>query len=417
MEAIKIPAIRGKIGDTIYYSANLSFQQVNDMVKRVDSELHTSNSLKEVIQRSLTDNYIKIKDYIVKREDHFFDSMVLAVYDGDPQWTEIRYELNEESFNNVGLLEFSGEEKIFPVDGQHRVEGIKAAIIEKPEIANETINVILIGHSNTPEGRERSRRIFSTLNRYVKPVRLGDIIALDEDDIVAIVTRDLLETYPLLMGNKVKVSNTKSIPQNDKQSFTSLMTLYDCHKALFLTYITLSSGHTFTQTRLKDFLRFRPDDETIDNYKSDVVSFWDEMRSCFCEIDDFINNNSESAAEELRSTVTGGNLFFRPIGLLPFIEAVARIRLAMSISYHDIIRHFANMNRVVSEEPWNHILWNPITHKMEMRNQSLVKYILIHHFDHNILTDREKTDMKTKYATIFNIDTQTADLQICNMRF
>ena len=122
MEAIKIPAIRGKIGNTIYYSANLSFQQVNDMVKRVDSELHTSNSLKEVIQRSLTDNYIKIKDYIVKREDHFFDSMVLAVYDGDPQWTEIRYELNEESFNNVGLLEFSGEEKCDRIPGLQCVE-------------------------------------------------------------------------------------------------------------------------------------------------------------------------------------------------------------------------------------------------------------------------------------------------------
>lgn len=175
MEAIKIPAIRGKIGTTIYYSANLTFQQIHDLVKKVDSELHTSNSLKEVLQRSLTDNYVKIKDYIVNRNDHFFDSLVLAVYDGDPKWTEIRYELNNEQFSNVGLLEFTGQEKIFPVDGQHRVEGIKAAIIQKPEIATETINVMLIGHSNTPEGMERSRRIFSTLNRYVKPVRLGDL--------------------------------------------------------------------------------------------------------------------------------------------------------------------------------------------------------------------------------------------------
>ena len=72
MEAIKIPAIRGKIGTTIYYSANLTFQQIHDLVKKVDSELHTSNSLKEVLQRSLTDNYVKIKDYIVNRNDHFF---------------------------------------------------------------------------------------------------------------------------------------------------------------------------------------------------------------------------------------------------------------------------------------------------------------------------------------------------------
>lgn len=94
----------------------------------------------------------------------------------------------------------------------------------KPEIADETIGVVLIGHKNTAEGRERSRRIFSTLNRYVKPVRLGDIIALDEDDTVAIVTRNMLETYPLFTGNRIKATNNKAIPANDKMAFTSLMT-------------------------------------------------------------------------------------------------------------------------------------------------------------------------------------------------
>ena len=185
---MKIPAIKGKIGETIYYIANLTFQQINQLVKRVDSELHTSTSLKEEIQRSLSDNYIKIKQYILTRDDHFFNSLVLAVYDGLPVWTEIRYELEEEWYHNVGVLHFNGDEKIFPVDGQHRVEGIKAALREKSEIASETISVILIGHNNTPEGMEKSRRIFSTLNRYAKPVRLGDIIALDEDDVVAILS-------------------------------------------------------------------------------------------------------------------------------------------------------------------------------------------------------------------------------------
>ena len=108
-------------------------------------------------------------------------------------------------------MEFSGHEKIFPVDGQHRVEGIRAALEQNEELKNETISVMLIGHQNTTEGREKSRRIFSTLNRYVKPVRLGDIIALDEDDIVAIVTRDLLETYPLFMGERISHLYPKKI--------------------------------------------------------------------------------------------------------------------------------------------------------------------------------------------------------------
>ena len=62
MEAINIPAIRGKIGNTIYYCTTLSFEQISTMVKKVDGELHTANSLKEQIQRSLTDNYVKIKN-------------------------------------------------------------------------------------------------------------------------------------------------------------------------------------------------------------------------------------------------------------------------------------------------------------------------------------------------------------------
>lgn len=57
---MKIPAIKGKIGETIYYIANLTFQQINQLVKRVDSELHTSTSLKEEIQRSLSDNYLNL---------------------------------------------------------------------------------------------------------------------------------------------------------------------------------------------------------------------------------------------------------------------------------------------------------------------------------------------------------------------
>ena len=52
---MNIPAIRGKIGNTIYYSANFTFQQINDLVKKVEGEIYTSAPLKERIQRSLTD--------------------------------------------------------------------------------------------------------------------------------------------------------------------------------------------------------------------------------------------------------------------------------------------------------------------------------------------------------------------------
>ena len=409
MKTKKIPAIIGRIGETIYYCTNLTFEQICEMVKPVDSELHTADSLKEQLQRSLTNNYIKIKEYILNNNDHFFDSLVLAVYDGDPQFTEVRFEIDDEKYNNVGILEFNGEEKIFPVDGQHRVMGIKAAVTENKELGKETISVMLIGHQNTKEGMEKSRRIFSTLNRYVKPVRLGDIIALDEDDIVAIVTRDLLETYPLFMGERIKASNNKSIPQSDKKAFTSLMTLYECHLALYNTFISQKEHRRFSTSQLKDSLKYRPSDEILTEFNQYLVSFWNCMVLTYAEIDNYINDKSNNPAEELRSTEIGGNLFFRPIGLLPFVEAVSRISLSTSNSIRETIGLFANLNRNVHSELWDMILWNPRTKKMLMRNQPLVYYLLIKMTGIDILTEREKTAMISKYATIFNIENEEAE--------
>ncbi len=404
---INIPAIKGQIGNTIYYIANLTFSQIATMVSRVNDELHTANSIKEQIQRSLSDNYMKIKEYIIKREDHFFDSLVLAVYDGDPQWREIRYEIDGHIYPNIGLLELNGEEKIFPVDGQHRVEGIKKALECKPEIADETISVVLIGHKNTAEGREHSRRIFSTLNRYVKPVRLGDIIALDEDDTVAIVTRSMLENYPLFMGNRIKATNNKAIPVTDKMAFTSLMTLYACHLTLFNTFISIKDSKKYTQSQLNEYLKFRPSDDILEEFEGFLVRFWDLMRRVFPEFDEFIDSTSPAiAAAEMRSPESGGNIFFRPIGLLPFIEAVSKIRLEKNIDFVDILHRFAHMDRIVSHKPWNKILWNPMMHKMVMRNQALVKYLLLYLYDNTMLSANEMKKMRFKYAAIFDLETE-----------
>ena len=137
----------------------------------------------------------------------------------------------------MGFLRLNGEEKIFPVDGQHRVEGIKEALIKNPKLEDETISVILIGHQKNQEGMERTRRIFSTLNRNAKSVSTGDIIALDEDDTVAIVTRNMLENFPLFMNDNISdEKRTKAIAEKDVKSFTSLIKLYETNKVVYKYY-------------------------------------------------------------------------------------------------------------------------------------------------------------------------------------
>lgn len=407
---MKIPAIRGKIGDTVYYTANLTFQQVNQLVKKVDQELHSSTSLREEIQRSLSDNYIKIKQYILNDPEHFFNALVLAVYDGQPVWTEIRYELEDEWYHNVGVLHFSGEEHIFPVDGQHRVEGIKAALQERPELASETISVILIGHSTTSAGMRKSRKIFSTLNRYAKPVRLGDIIALDEDDIVAIVTREMLENYPLFQGDRMKATNTKSIPTNDKSSFTSLITLYECHLELFQLYFY---GTTVTTNKVQQFLKKRPDDNTITLFISYLTEFWDTFLSSFAELREYLNGEIVNAAKDYRDIQNGGNIIFRPVSLLQMVKAIAYIKTVNNdISVLDILSRYNVIDRNLSNGLWTNIIWNANSKKMIVNNQVLLKYLFVYIYDKEILRQKHIEEFYQRYAFVKNINTDVVDEHI-----
>lgn len=274
MNAKKIPVIRGSIGDWTYYTGLFSFKDILERVSPINDELHKSKSLNDAIQRSITDNYKSIKEYIINQDERFFNAIVLAIYDGHPNWIEVELEIENESFYNLGFLSLSGEEKIFPVDGQHRVEGIKKALIMRSDLEKENIPVIFIGHKKNDEGMKRTRRLFSTLNRYAKPVSLKDIVALDEDDIIAITTRYLVENHSLFQNENVIFSLQKNIPDSEKKALTSLISLADCVNELGKYYFDFFrntekyeeykekyySEDILTFSRFK---RFRPSEEHL----------------------------------------------------------------------------------------------------------------------------------------------------------
>lgn len=413
---MNIPAIRGKIGETVFYSANLSMQQVADIVKPVDEELHTAVSLREQIQRSLSENHLKIKDYILTHADRFFNSLVLAIYDGNPLWTEIRFELNDEQYSNVGIVQLNGQEKIFPVDGQHRVEGIKAALKSNPELADETVSVMLIGHGTDAVGMEKSRRIFSTLNRYAKPVGLGDIIALDEDDIVAIVTRFQLEENALFAKDCVKAYNSIAIPVSDKRSFTSLIALYKCNLELFKCFFYWRNNRILSPKQLKDYLRNRPNDDEINAFNQFLSEFWTDFSAVFSEIQEYSIDNSNDSASEYRSRVNGGNVFFRPVFLYQFISAISYISINNKVhSLLSILQHYSEIPRCVSDEQWNIIIWDNLRKRMVTKNSSLIFFLLIFMYDKESMSTKDYSTLIKSYQSLFNISETEAEHRIITL--
>lgn len=420
MSAIDIPAIRGTLGELTYYTATFTFRQIAERVKPADEELHTSKSLREQLQRALSDNHKSITEYILTQKEHFFNALVLAVYNGDPTWNELEFEYNGIRHYSMGFLHLNGEERIFPVDGQHRVEGIKSALNTNPELENETITVIFIGHHNTRDGKEKTRRIFSTLNRYAKPVSLGDIIALDEDDIVAISTRDLLENCPLFMNENVKIDkkSSKALADNDDKSFTSLITLYDTNKIIY-TYYKSSYDHQkkiYNGKKITELLKFRPSQQEIDDFYSYLLDFWALFIKTFPGVKSYVDNcHNEKAASNYRNKETGGLLYFRPVALPKLIKAIFETKIRLRIELDEVIENFSKIEFSISKKPWTNLLWDAKTQTMVMKYKTYISYMLIYLYKKELLAPKEIGTLIKNYAEANDCDIDNAQQQLLNI--
>ena len=410
---MKIPAIRARVGIWVYYIANLTFKQIEQHVKRVDNELHQSVVLQELLQRSISDNYKQIATYISQQEERFFNSLVLAVYDGYPQWHEVRLDYGEdEEYYDIGLLELSGNEKIFPVDGQHRVEGIKKILSETQDFNNENIPVIFIGHKNDIDGMQRARRLFSTLNRYAKPVSKRDIIALDEDDAVAIASRDLIENHSLFENERILDSRGKAIPRNNQKAFTTIITFYECNYELlhlFLDDKTVknTNGKKIKgRSKAKEYIRFRPVQNELKNYLSLCFSFWDSLSSEIDAVRLYLETSPSTGKQRNRD---GGNLIFRPVALIPFVKAIIHIHKQTGSLFEEILKEVNLLPLELTDSEWAGVLWDSNNHKMLMSHQTVVELRLIHLYDSNLLTEKENERLVKGYASAKQMNFEEAE--------
>lgn len=420
MSAIDIPAIRGTIGKLTYYTATFTFKQIADRVKPANEELHTSKPLREHLQRALTDNHKSITEYILTQKEHFFNALVLAVYDGDPTWNELEFEFNDIRYHSMGFLHLTGKERIFPVDGQHRVEGIKSALIENPKLQDETISVIFIGHHDTREGKEKTRRIFSTLNRYAKPVSPGDIIALDEDDVVAISTRELLENCPLFMNDNVNMDkkNSKGLADNDEKSFASLIILYETNKIIYTYYKSNYDhlGKIYNSKKIEELLKYRPQQQEIDDFYSYLLNFWDIFIEKLPGVKHYVDIcNDKKAASAYRNKDNGGLLYFRSIGLPRLIKAIFETQLRLGLKLEEVIEYFSQVEMCISKEPWINIMWDIKTQTMVMKYKSIIFHMLIFLIKKELLTPKEYDTLINNFALANDYEINEANQKLVNI--
>jgi DNA sulfur modification protein DndB len=398
------PALRGNFGDWTYYTCLMSAKEI---AKRIDfaNEIHPSKGLSTLIQRELKKSRgSEIAEYLIREKQRFFNSMVAAVYEGDPEWHGFSNftpqvadidlkDIPEDAEDSVGFLSFSGEEKIFALDGQHRLAGIKSALTRAPSLELGDISLILVAHKSTVAGLERTRRLFTTLNKTARAVGKGEIIALDENDVMAIVARQLVDFNPHFSEQRIKFAQADSMAVNDTE-LTTIGNLYDVLAALFANLPKPRTNH--------DLRYIRPNDLELTAYRKTAEDFFDYLAASFPEMRSYFRANAVKAKAVVAKhrTPAGGHILFRPLGLRLFSElAAALVKTGSLLS--DAVEVLALLPTELNHVPYKDVIWR--NGKVVAGGRALVRDILLYQLG----TKADSPALRSRYARTLGVEPST----------
>ena len=381
--SIVLPALRGIMGDWVYYCCLVDLPTLASRVDYAD-ELHNSERLSEMIQRQLEDKRAKeIANYLTTQPDRLFNALVVATYGGQPNWhplTNVQKKgtpdelesLTPDTMLSVGFLTLRGDESLFAVDGQHRLSGIKAAVQKAgADAQTDQVPVMFVAHEKSDQGLRRTRRLFTTLNKTAKPVSKFDVIALDEDDVMALTVRWLIDENADMFGDeRILFIGSSNMPPTNVTSLTTIVNLYD----ILLTWYT--QADIPVRSKAAELKKFRPDDDRLAEYYRHARELFEALAAGFPELNAFFS------AEDIASVVSGyrnKNALFRPAGLIVFVTIIARLTHEMGLA--DAVRETARLPRDLDSLPYAGLMWNPDTQTIRRFAKRTLLELLLYMLD------------------------------------
>ena len=271
----------------------------------------------------------QIVNFLSRRSDRFFASLVVAAIGGNPQWNAISSRFGE----SFGELSFEVDPRYYALDGQHRLKAIQELMADPagaPQgFADEQLSVIVVvrEHQSVDDALwlQRYRRLFSSLNRYAKPTDADTNIIMDEDDVVAIVTRRLITDHeffrtPHPEQKSFRVLTKGKNLKSGAPHFTSLQTLYEVNKTLLMT--TERRRQWGRARDLKVFLQFRPEENEIDRYYQTLSNCWDALLGAVSILSEAPERMRTHDLPDPNPDGYRDHLLFWPIGQELFAETV-----------------------------------------------------------------------------------------------
>lgn len=368
------PAMKAHMGDWDYYIVRMTMREVAREV-RLASDLWEDRTLSDAIQRELDESRVKqqIVNFLSRRDDRFFASIVVAAIGGEPTWTPIGTRFGEV----FGELSFQVDPRYYALDGQHRLRAIQELMSDltgaPPGFDQEELSVLVVVREDQEVDDavwlQRYRRLFSSLNRYARPTNLDTNIIMDEDDLFAIVTRRLITDHDFFRSpgadrDSFRVLTKGKALKTGASYFTSLQTLYAMNRVLLMS--TGMRQRWGGAKELRTFLQFRPDEVEIDRYYGFAAGVWDALLDAIPDLRENpelmrCHDVPEEDADEYQD-----HLLFWPIGQ-EILADVARSLMdehgldedADVASMATVLTPLGDVNWDMHDLPWRYLLLVP----------------------------------------------------------
>ena len=197
-------------------------------------------------QRSLNRQRVpEMARYMLSNPRGYTFSALTASIDG-----KVKFEpsSNDEDSRNIGRLRIPMNARFVINDGQHRRAAIEAALLQSPDLGDETISVVFF----LDVGLKRCQQMFSDLNRFaVRPTTsLG--LLYDHRDPDAAVAKVVMERVPVFNG----------LTETERSTISNRS----------IKLFTLSGIYHATQTLLQGL-----ELTTIEQRQDRAVEYWTEV--------------------------------------------------------------------------------------------------------------------------------------------
>lgn len=362
-----VPAMEAKLGSTTYYIISMKAKELADKVV-IPRELDgwQDLSVEEIYQRDL--NYSRVRSqiapYLANDDSRFFGAIIVAAMN----FTEaIQFEPLEKVANTrlplayktgaerIGFLTFTGGEVLVPLDGQHRLKAIKFAVegrdergrsipaIDAPciELANEDVTVMLM-----PYEAKQARRIFTHVNKYAKPTTTGQNIVTDDDDVIAVLTREIANEQ---IGPRLVKYTSNTLTRSDEY-FTTMAIVYNCNEDIIRNNFPVGK---VDKTRL-------PEPAKVKLYREKVKEVWEILLEKIEVFSDLVMD-SDPSGDSKRQEVRESNLLGKPVGQECLVKAFNRLTVPPTNQSSEAACH--NLNQLpwaITNDnlaTWDRVLW------------------------------------------------------------